>query len=113
LCDPTLIVVDQVYVPPAPVIACQVPFRRVPTKVDGGPLVTTTLNWKTVAVVPLVGETDPVKVVDPHVIAKAADGVRRRASSETPIANDATPWSRPRPIIRTRRMCSKTWLTRP
>ncbi len=104
-------VVDHVYVPPPPVIGCQEPFRRVSTWVGGGPLVTMTVNWKTVAVVPLVGEADPVKLVDPHVIAKAADGVRNRAHRKAPIATDATPWSRRRRIIVARRPHSKSWLS--
>jgi hypothetical protein len=80
-------VVDQIYVPLAPVIACQVPFSRVWTAVGGGPPVTVTVNWNVVAVVPLVGDTLPVKEVVPHEIATTWPGATNRPNITTLIAS--------------------------
>jgi hypothetical protein len=84
-------VVDQVYVPLPPVIRCQVPFSRVWTAVGGGPPVTVTVKWNVVAVVPLVGDTLPVKTVVPHENATTWPGTTNRPSSTTLIASVAIP----------------------
>jgi len=61
----------------------------VSTAVGVGPPVTVTVKWNTVLVVPLVGETDPAKVVVPHENASVVIGFRSRASKVAPIASDA------------------------
>ena len=86
--------VDQTYVPLPPAIVCQTPFSRVWTAVGGGPPVTVTVNWNVVAVVPLVGVTDPVNTVLPHENATALPGARNMPNSTTLIASIARPWSR-------------------
>jgi hypothetical protein len=90
LCGPTVMVVDQVYVPAAPDIGCHAAFRRVLTCVGVGPPVTTTMNLKSVLVVPDVGVTDPVNVVEPHAKANVVAGVvRARSMVNMPVTANA------------------------
>jgi hypothetical protein len=84
-------VVDHVYVAGPPPIVCQVPSRRVWTEVEGGPPVTVTMKLNVVAVVPLVGDTDPVKTVVPQVNAATRPGATNRPRSTTLMARVAMP----------------------
>jgi hypothetical protein len=70
------------------------PFSRVCTAVGGGPPVTVTVKWNVVAVVPVVGDTLPVKAVVPHENATTWLGTTKRPNSTTLIASDAIPLSR-------------------
>ena len=82
-------------------------MSRVSTSVGVGPPVTVTVKWKSVLVVPLVGETEPLKTVEPHEKAAAVTGVRTRASRHAPIAIDAArrnPW-----LMVDRRKLSHYW----
>jgi hypothetical protein len=81
-------------VPLPPVIVCQAPFSRVWTDVGVGPPVTVTVKWNVVAVVPLVGDTEPVNTVVPQVNAATWPGATNRPNNTTLIASVAMPWSR-------------------
>ena len=70
---------------------CQTPFSRVWTAVGGGPPVTVTVKWNVVAVVPLVGDTEPVKTVVPQANAAALPGAMNRPNSTTLMTRVAMP----------------------